>query len=124
MSLLFLKHLTAKALLLLVLHSAVVPHGPKAQVIPLMVTGQFDAATTFNVDRYRTLHHEDNPLLKPFAPTPMIFPAMALADSMTLNLVNRYGKHHKIIGYVIVGAFIGLHIGCGFHNLSLQNNKH
>ena len=123
----FLLHkLGAKALLILALHSTVLPAGPKKLSIPLMVAGQFDAATT-----YRVLSTcpptercwEVNPLLKPFADSPMIFPAIAVGDSLVLNISNRYhGPHRKILRAILVGGFIGLHVWCGFHKIGLARS--
>jgi hypothetical protein len=95
-------------------------HTPKREAIPLLVAGQFDAATT-----YRTLTGcphgwtcwEVNPALKPFARKATVFPAMMIGDSMVLGLAHRYGKDHRILRKVVIWGFVGLHVWCGVHNI-------
>lgn len=95
-------------------------HSPKAQMLPLLVAGQFDAATTYHDLKVCKTCYEVNPFLKPVAKTPAIFPVMALADSLTVRLARRAGMRHHIIKWVIIGGFTALHVWCGFHNIGFS----
>lgn len=113
-----LKHLASKLLL-----AVTIGHGvPLRYAIPVYVSGQFDSATT-----HYTLNHcrgcyELNPLLKPFARSNSVYPAIAIGDSSYLYLYSRYHKHHKWIARAIVIGGIALHIYCGINNIKVVNN--
>lgn len=111
--------------LLHVVLGLVLGHGvPKKYAVPLFIAGQFDAATTYVSVRGNPYVHEINPLLRPFAKYPTVFPAIAIGD-VGYNLVNRrLYAHHKRWVVVVIGTEIALHIYCGVNNIHVYQQTH
>jgi len=116
------KHLVGKFLLALALHSGF-SGVPLKQSVPLMLSGQFDAYTTYHVLNNCPYEHcwEVNPILKPFASTPLIFPAIAAGDSFVLAGGHDLLPGHPRIRAAIIYGFVGLHVWCGLHNLKMAS---
>lgn len=115
-----LKHKLAHLLLALTIGHGV----PKKYAIPLFIAGQFDAVTTYRLDKPGGLGHEDNPLLRPFSSNISVYPAMLVGDSTYLAIDSHFlASHHKLL-WLSVGAEIALHIYCGVHNINVYQQTH
>jgi hypothetical protein len=92
--------------------------------VSLNLAAQFDAATTYTVLNTIPGSREGNPLLRPFASNPSIFPVVA-ATSLSLNwLARREGSHgHGRVAFWIRALTIGSHVACGVHNITLLNHQ-
>lgn len=99
-------------------------HSPKKLSVPLLVAAEFDAATTYNALSNCTTCHEINPLLRPVARTPLVFPALWVAGNVTLDLSRHVSKRHRILGRAMLAGAIGLHIFGGVNNIRLAEQPY
>lgn len=99
------------------------PHGHfNKSAVALTLSGQFDAATTYHLLNSNTNTHEVNPLLRPVAARPVIFPTMFGLNLLELYAARSFDRrgHHRIALWIrLAGA--ADHVACGIHNLKIQN---
>ena len=96
-------------------------HGSKLHKLQI-VSGQFDAATTYyTMTQYRNTY-EMNPLYRPFAGNKTAFPAMLVADYLTVRLENHIKPNHPKIAKAIAIMDITSHVVCGIHNIELDRS--
>ena len=92
---------------------------PKPLDIAVYAASEFDGATTYTVlQDCGSRCYEANPMLRPFADTPAIFPVMA-GSAMAVNWMAGKLKDggHTRYGAGLQLFAIGLHIVAGAHNL-------
>lgn len=94
-------------------------HAPLKQSLPLALAGQFDAATTFHVLNACPQCSEANPVLRPLAKTPAIFPVLQMGDYGALELAVHYGRRRRWVRWSIIAGFAALHVYAGIHNLKV-----
>jgi len=92
---------------------------PKKLSIPLRIAGQFDAATTYHLLSTCKNCYEVNPLARPFARSPALFPAAYLGDAGVLAFARRLGVRHKRLAVAVVIGVTAVHVWLGIHNLRL-----
>ena len=114
-----MKTILTIAAILLLSGTAMARKLPKPLDIAVYAASEFDGATTYAaLQDCGSRCYEANPMLRPFADTPAIFPVMA-GSAMAVNWMAgklrngghpRYGKGLQLFA-------IGLHLLAGAHNL-------
>jgi hypothetical protein len=98
-------------------------HGHLSKMaLSVNLAAEFDAATTYHMLNSNRYTYEANPLVRPFAANPSIFPALA-ASSLAANwLARREQNHgHGRVAFWIRALTIGEHVACGIHNVTIFN---
>lgn len=87
-----------------------------------IISGQFDAATTYYTLTQYKYTREMNPLYRPFSGNATAFPAMMVADYIAVKLENHIKPNHPKIAKVIAIMDITSHVVCGIHNIQLDRS--
>jgi hypothetical protein len=122
--------MTKLVLVILLLASPIQAAGWKSIIKPLkkvstwvVVSSQFDAAATYRAVR-RPGMAEGNPLMRPFASNPSIFPVLGLS-AVGVNALARLERRegHPKAAHAIQFVVIGLHVVAGVHNVKISGGR-
>lgn len=86
--------------------------------LSVLASSQFDAATTYTTLRSCNCV-EGNPLMRPFASNPSIFPVLALSAWGANGLARKLRVHHRKWAVAFQVGVIALHTVAGAHNLEI-----
>ena len=93
----------------------------KALDLAVYAASEFDGATTYAaLQDCGSRCYEANPMLRPFADNPSIFPVMALSAWGVNYLAVKIGRHHRRWAVILQGSVAALHIAAGAHNLAAK----
>lgn len=95
-----------------------------AEIAALHLAGQFDAYSTHRLMTDRptgTWAKEYNPLLKPFAGSDEIYPAIGVGDSvLDVWLWRARRRPNKLAAWTVIISQSAFHVWCAEHNLNLN----